>query len=326
MVDVPGMQAGGGIGSSVGGIVGGIATLLGAGGSGGDRQRKKIVQAWEKLQAVDFDMSRIPEADLKMLATMAPDLVEMVLPLQTPEIQDSITGRGAQTRSLSYLERLRDEGMPLSERAAAQGAMRQVAGAAKGADEAVLQDLGQRGRLGSGDEASARLIAGQNASDLAGVLGQSLAVQGEQNRLAGAQGAANLGGAIRSGDVDVASRNAAQNERYNALVASILNTGNLANQQAKQQAQEYNVGTRQRVGEEKALNRQATATQNIQYPNQLRQQSYDNELQKLRGYTGALAGQAQSEDEKRRAREQAIYSMGSGAGGIAGSIIGGGMI
>jgi hypothetical protein len=311
-----GQAAGGGFGS----LVGGVASLLGAGGKGGDRERKKAVQAWEKLKAVDFDLSQIPAPDLKVLQENRPDLVEMVLPLQTEDVQDSLGMRNAQMGSLSTYERLRDEGMPVAERGAVLGAQRAMSTQAQRADDAVIRDLAERGRMGGGDEAALRMLATQQQSDLAGQYGQQLAEQTEANRLAGAQGAAQLAGTIRGQDTDLALKNRAAKQNYNELVASILNSGAMANQAARQQSQAYNVGMKNQTGIQKEILKTQTAQSNLANKNAMKQQGYDNELSRLKGYTGALTGVAESEDEKRKNRIKSIYDIGSGVGSTAGTI------
>lgn len=317
-------QIGAGLGGGLGGIAGGLATLFGVGGSGGDKQRQQAVLAWQNLQAVDFDLSKIPPADLQVLQEIRPDLVEMILPMQSPEIQDSIQGRGAMVRGLGRLEQYAQEGLPAQERGAIMDAQRQLGGQIQMGQEAVMRDLGERGRLGAGDEAAARMIAAQTQSDLAGRQGRDLASLISQNRMGAAGQAASLGQALRAGDINLSQARAQQSERYNQAVADILNQGALANQAARQGAQAYNVGQRNEVlGIQKPLNVQQTAQANIANTNALRQMGYENKLEQLRGYSGALAGQANAEDIKRRNKLQAISSIGQGIGGIGGGILGG---
>lgn len=321
--DNQGASAGGDIGGGLGGIVGGIAALAGAGGSGGDRERKRALQIWEQLKAVDFDLREIPAPDLQVFATVYPQLYEAVLPLNPETVRDSTEMRGVQLQSLAKLQQIAREGLPTAERIAAQEAQRRVGAEAERAQEAVLSDLAQRGRLSGGDEIAARIVGNQGAMNLASQQGTDLATLGNANRLGATMGAANLAGGMRSTDINRGAMNADIINRFNQIVSQLGTQQNAANAAAKSSAQMYNAATKQGVGEQDALSGYQAATANLQRKNALKQQGYENEITKLRGLSGQLGMTAAQKDEERRARLAAISGIGSGVGDIAGSVVGG---
>ena len=326
MADYQGAAAGSGIGGGVGSAAGGIAVLLGAGGKGGDAERKRALQVWEKLKAVNFDFREIPAPDLKVFATLYPQLYTAVLPLQPTQVKDSTEMRQVQLQSLAQLQRVAREGLPTAERVAAQEAQRSVGNEAERAQEAVLQDLAQRGRLSGGDEIAARIVGNQGATNLAAQQGADLAKLSSSNRLYGTQAAGDLAGGIRTADTNLAGRNADIINRFNEIVSQLGTEQAKSNAAAANAAGLYNAQTKQNVGTQNALAGYDAATANLQRSNALKQQGYENELSKLKGLTFQLNDLAAQKDEERRNKIAAISGIGQGVGSLAGGAIGGGLL
>jgi hypothetical protein len=325
-IDTQGASAGSGIGGGVGSAAGGIAVLLGAGGKGGDAERKRALQVWDKLKAVDFDFREIPAPDLKVFATIFPQLYTAVAPLQPTLVKDSGEMRDVQLRSLAHLERVAQEGLPTAERVAAQEAQRSVGNEAQRAQESALEDLAQRGRLSGGDEIAARIVGNQGARNMAAQQGADLAKLSSANRLYGTQAAADLAGNVRGADTALSGRNADIINRFNEIVSQLGTEQAQANAAATNQANFYNAQTKQQVGTQNALGGYEAATANLQRKNALKQQGYENELARLKGLTVQLDSLAEQKDEERRNKIAAISGIGQGVGSIAGGAIGGGLL
>lgn len=321
--DVGGGQAGSSVGGGIGSLIGGPLVLAGLGGPSGQADRQKAVDAWEKLKLVNFDMREIPPEQIKVFAEIFPELYQAVLPLQPTQVQDSTEMRNVQLQSLAKLQQMAQEGLPTAERIAAQEAQRSVGAQAQRNQESVLQDLAQRGRLSAGDEIAARIAGNQGATNLAAQQGNDLAQMGTQNRLAGIQGAANLGGSIRSADINLRSQNADIINRFNEIVSALGTQQAQENAAAKGQANLYNAQTAQHVGETNALAQTQAAQRNQEYQNTLRQQGYQNELDKLKGYTQQLDLLAAGQDLEKQNKDKAIMATAQGGGSLLGGGLGG---
>src|SRR5689334_18553542 len=115
------------IGQGLGGAIGGIAILAGAGGKGGLDEYKKAAAVWEKLKTTNFDFSTLQFPELQLVAEMMPDIYEAIVPAEVKQAADSPEMRAAQQRGLAHLEAAAVEGLPLTERVAAQDAGRSMA-------------------------------------------------------------------------------------------------------------------------------------------------------------------------------------------------------
>lgn len=146
-----------------------------------------------------------------------------------------------------------------------------------GGTEAALQNAQSRGQAGTGMEFGMREMAAQQGAQNA----QSAALQQ-------ASDSAKMRALYTQAFGGAAGGLSAQNFNQNATNAGILNNFNMANTQAKNQAQQYNVGVAQ-----------SNANQNVgqknyaqQYGNQMTQQQYEDQLQKVSGQAGANKGVA----------------------------------
>lgn len=312
---------GGDVGGGVGGLIGGIGVAAGLGGKGGDRERRQALQVWQKLQLSDFDMSALSPPELSVFAQAFPELYNEVIVGQSQQIQDSPEVRAVTVRSLQKLEQIGREGLPTSERLAAETAQRRVASAADRANDAVLRDMGERRRLGAGDEAAARLAANQGAQNLAAQQGADLAQQGFQNRVGATSEAAQIAGGLRGQDIGLRGQNASLMARFNEMSSMLGTERAQANAAARERAQQYNVGTRQHVGEANEMNRYGAALENLQRQNALRGMSFGQRLAKTQGLAGQYTSMADWKDIQRMNREKAIVGAGQGAGQAAGSFI-----
>lgn len=319
------MPGGGDLGAGVGGLVGGVAVLAGLGGKGGDKQRKQALAVWQKLQLSDFNMASLSPPEIQLLGSVYPELYTEIVKGQPPEIQDSPDVRAVTVRSIQKLEEIGKSGLPTAERLAAETAQRRVAQASSNAQTQVLRDLSERGRLGAGDEISARLAANQASQNAGAMAGNELAMQGTQNRIGATMQAGEMASGLRGQDI---ARNTAQQSlmaRYNELASSLATQRAQANAAERARAQTANAATRQHVGEANEQARYGTALENLQRQNALRGVSFGQRLAKTQGVSNAYTGFADAEDEKRRNREQALMATGQGAGRAAGGGIGGGL-
>lgn len=302
----------------LGGLGSGIALLSGAAGGGGKDDLKRQVSLWEKLQMPNFDTSQLTFPELKMLQEMDPQQYSAIVPGQAATVNEAPDARAQQMAALGQLQGMGQEGLNLGDRLAAQEAGRSVSDSARRAQMAVLGNLAQRGRLGAGDELQARMAANQQASELARGLGSDLTRQALDRRLGAAQAAGGLAGQIRGQDVNVASTNADIINRFNSLVAGMQNEAAQRNAAARQEVQGYNVGTRQRLGEQTQLGKFNTTQENLNRRNDLRQQQFGNQVTRAQGMSNSLGNLANAGYAEQAAKAAAIRGLGQGAGQAVG--------
>lgn len=316
------MAAGSGVGAGIGGALGGAIGMAFAGKSGKEYY-KKALAAVEKLQLSDFDMRSLSAPELRAVSEAFPDLYQEVISGQASQVQEPMAGRGAQLRGLSRFETMAREGLPTAERIAAQEAQRGLAAQAKNADEAVLQDLAQRGQLSGGDEISARLATGQQAHNLAAQQGTNLAMMGIENRMRGMQGAQSAAGALRGQDINVAGQNADLMNRFNELASQLGSERARYNAAARERSQMYNVGNRQRIGDFNTIARGQMGERNQDTQNRLRALATQERMGKTNMLVDAYGNMGQFQDNQRAARIALGRGVGEGVGGAAGGALGG---
>lgn len=153
-----------------------------------------------------------------------------------------------------------EKGLSDSDAAAYRLATQQANQAARQQNQALINNAAARGVGGSGVEMGLREMANQGAMQNANQQNLNQAANSAQMRAAYQNAYGNQLGNVRSQDYNTAAQNAGIINAFNQL-----NTGN------RNQAQLYNQ----------------------QMPNQLAQQNYGNQLQKLGGVSNARLGQVQ---------------------------------
>lgn len=312
----------GDLGGGIGSLFGGTAVLLGAGGKGGDAQYKQALAVWQKLQDPKYKVEDIPAAQLRVFAQYFPEQYKIAVPQNIQKIVESPELRLSELRTLKGYEGMAQNGMPLSERLAAQEGERAVANEAQRAQQAAQADVAQRGRLGTTDELVSRILANSQASDLARSQGADLAARSEASRLTGMQGAGQMASQIRGEDFQAGQANANIMNRLAEFIANEQTQANEYNAGAAERAQQENNQTAQRVGETNTNALYDAAVANQQRYNQVQGLLADYRLSKAQGLSNALTGYGKAEDQNKAAREATIMNMGTGAGKAAGSAAG----
>lgn len=310
------------IGGGLGGAIGGIAVLAGAGGKGGDKFYKKAVEILEKIKEPTFDMRELTAPELQIFAEYFPEIYNAVVPDDVKQVVDSPVARDAQVRNLGRLETIAEEGLPLSERLATQQAGDALQGEIAAADRGVRSDLARRGRLGGGEEVVARQQANQNAIELANQLGTGLAQEAIGNRRDAISEAAGLGGQLRSGDIDLSRMNADIANRFNEMRTGRQDEAARYAAGARERAGFGNVENRQRVGEANTLAAYENAAGNLDRRNRLLQQAFSNTVNRSSLLADAYMRRGLQKDQDKAARERSIVGIGQGLGQAGGGIAG----
>jgi len=309
------------IGESLGGALGGIAVMAGAAGEGGREELAEAVRLAKQIQRPEFDMRELTPAQLKIVAEYFPQYYSAHVEGPVSLTQDSPEVRRKLGENLDYFARIRDQGMPLSERIAALEAQRTMSGAHRAATESSLRDLQRRGRAGGGLEAAMRLGASQQASELGRGMANDLATRAEQTRYGAGLNLASLGGALRGQDIGLSSERAGQLNRFNEWISNMLTEQARENSARAQQAQWQNAQTAQGIANANEMSSYETALANLNRRNQLAQQDFSNQLGQVGAVTNALGGLSQGKYAEQAAMRDNIMNVGRGAGAAIGGMM-----
>jgi len=304
-----------------GGIAGGIAGLVNA--DTGRGAYRDAIRVFRKLQLSDFDMRALSPPELQVLAQFMPELYSAVTPEGFEQIADSPEVRARQMRSLGQLGEVAEEGEPLVDRLSRQEASRSVMGAAQAAQLDALRNIAARGQLSSGDEIQARIAGNQGVQNLAADLGSDAATQAALRRIAAARDVGQLAGQVRGQDINLRGRNVDIANRFKELFSAIKTQEARDNAAARERAQAYNVGTRQRVGEENERARYGVNLENLERQNYLRNLLFGQGLAKATGLSKAFTNQGDFQERVGQRRTEGVGQIGGGVTDIIGSIFGG---
>lgn len=267
----------------------------------------------------------IPEIEAQEILLENPSLVGEFIPEaeRSLELEKSLLQNIAsdpalakqQMESLEGLGELAEGGLTEADKAAAREIQRDVAQSDAARRKSILQNMAQRGVLGSGMELAAQLDAAQSAAEQQSAAADRLTQQVQSRAMQALTQSGNLAGNIRSQDFGEQARI--------AQAQDAINRWNVANQQdiasrnirAQNEARAANLNTRQ----QRENTRAALANEQQRYNKQLIQQDYSNRLARAGGQAqGMLRG---GDIAAGRAQDQArmIGGIGSAIGNIAGA-------
>lgn len=312
----------GSLGGGAGGAVGGIINLLGGGGEGGEDFRHDALIALQSVQIPDFDFSELTPPQLRLVALMSPEVYEAQVPQELKVIMDSPQARAQMEEALQGLGEISREGLPEADRLAAEEAANQIRGALQSSEEAFVQNLRRRGRLGAGAETQARSVAARGAAELGSQMGRGLQAEALQRRLQGLKDFGSAAGMKRAQDVGVQQSQADAMNRFQEIAASQRQQAAADAAAERQRVQGYNVGTQQDLATQQQLANYQTQQSNLERQNELERQRFYAEQQKAAGLAGQYGRLGQVADEDKAARERNIQTLGTGVGGLLGGGLG----
>lgn len=313
---VTGLLIGGGT-SLVSGLLGGAAAKR------GERAARRAAAR----RLAEYSYSDIPKLEEQQLALLAPELlgeyrpeVEQFLELDPSLLQDVSADEQLiqnQQEALEQLNELSEGGLTAGEMAQARELQRQVDRAGQARQKAVLQNMAQRGVLGSGMELAARLGSSQADTERQASQQDELMKQAQARAMQALGQKADLSGQMRSQGFSEASQR--------ARAADEIARANLMNQMgvqqrnisARNQAQMQNLQARQAIENERA--RLANLQQ--QHNKGLYQQQFQNRMQIAGGRTGAHAAAGQAAQQAAAGQANMIGQIGSGLVGMIGGMV-----
>lgn len=299
------------------------ATVVGANEAGKSRDAANAARAEALAQYANIS---IPEAEQMMLnlqqhqlqGTLDPAL-EQFLP-QGPSAMEGISVdprlRQQQMAALEQYTQMAQGQMNPADQAAFELARQSAAGEQQARQNAILQEMQQRGQGGAGAELIAKLSANQSGAQMLqqAQLEQAQAMQ--QARMAALQQQANLSSGIRKQEFgeqsDVARARdviAAANAQQQASIGS-------RNVAARNRAQEANLTNRQEIAN---LNTQLLNTQQIRNK-QLPQQTFENQMTLADARAGQYGRQASASQQQAKDTASMWGTLGQGGGTVLSSI------
>lgn len=233
-----------------------VGGLLGNLFSSSDRDKaqsysRQALEAITGLSLPTVEEQKIALEQLKSQGELSPEMLEVITQVDTELNNVEVDPRlkDAQMSALSSLSKLGEEGLTASDRVALNTVRRDVNRDVEGRNEAILQNMAQRGMGGSGAELAAQLMNSQEGADRASQESDRLAAMANERALQATMNAANLGGQIRSQDYSEKSAAAQAQDainRFNAANSQSVAQFNVGN---KNDAQKFNLTEKQRIAD-----------------------------------------------------------------------------
>jgi hypothetical protein len=281
-----------------------------------DAERARVQAIFDKMQAPDFDFSRLTPEEFRVVGTYAPDVAPYIAEanpeLVRAETPDAMAGRAAQREALQRLMETSRAGGMGDEllQAQMQQANLQGAQALQQTRNAIQSQMARRGQMGSGLDYALQLAGGAQPQMQAAQAGISQATEAYRQKLNALRGAADLGGTIRGEDVALSGQNAAIINAFNQRVAQARRNAALNQQDVQNEAQRYNLGQRQSAADRNVQTRNQFQTQERNRADDLRQQQFENQMGIARGQAGLSDQRVDDIMGAARQRNQTIQSIG----------------
>lgn len=313
-----------GIGAAIG-IGGNVAGgLLGHFLSKGDYKRaqeelQKIVKMYEDIGVPPMEAMQITLEPYKSQGILTPEMEQLVT-LQDSEMKNVSTDprlREAQMSALSELERMGEGGLRLSDQAAYEKVLGETDAANRGQQEAIVQNMKERGAFGSGNELATRLLAQQEGAGRAHNEGLNIAAGAADRALQAIMQGGELGGNIRGQDFAEQSSVAKAQDAINAFNAQNKQGLYGRNTNRTNDAQSMNLNAAQNLANANVDQRNQSQIHN----KGLYQQDFENKLQRAGGLAGAYGAMADSYTGRGNATKQMWGNIGQGVGKVGGGIM-----
>lgn len=315
-----GAATGAATGAMVGSVVPGIGTAIGAVGGGlvgglaglfsGDDHSDEIAQLQrEAMDAIkNVDIPKLQKIQVllqpyKEAGMLTPEMEQTIFQPDSVMSQISTDPRlkSAQFAALDKLAEQSHGGLSMQDRSALDEIMRNNAVQEHGTEQAIMQNMQERGQGGSGAELAARLSASQNATNRASSQGLQVGATATQRALEAIANQGSMATNMRNQDFGEQSDK--------AKAQDVINHFNAANRQS---VISRNTASTNTANAANLANKQDIMNRNTDVANQqsradaaAAQQDYQNRINKASGTAGAasnygnfLANQDARSDQK----------------------------
>lgn len=279
-------------------------------------ERKKMQELVAKLQSPQFDASSLTPEEYQVAGKYVPEIagfIQEVAPkVVKADSEAAVQGLQAQQAALQKFMNLASTGDDTQSELMRTSALREAQQQNQGQQASIMQGMQRRGMGGSTNELVASLLAQQGSNQSATMASQQAAMDAYNRRLDAMRQSASLGEGLRNQEIGLESKNADIINSYNQRVA---NSGNQYAQYVAglhNDAQLKNLATRQNVMDQNVALRNQYAKDNLDRYNQLQQQTFQNNANKVGLATGQ--GQGQINDIRNAAtdRSNAISGLQQG--------------
>lgn len=285
--------------------------------SGAEGIYRDIAAGVDKIEVPTPEEQFIQIESLVQQGLITPIEAEEILadPSLMAEITTDPMIKEAQTKSLIKLEELAEGGgYSLEDQARLSTIQREVGAQERGGRERISQEMAERGIRGSGLELAQQLMLNQAASEKRSQEGLARAAQGEQRALDALMQSGQMAGQMRSQEFGEESAKASAQDAIDQFNIANQRQTQSQNIQMQMQSQAQNLAEKQRIAEANAQRRQEEQLRRAQ----LKQQQYQNTLDKERIKANAMGGAADAMD-KTAGRKGKLYGGLIGAAGQIGA-------
>lgn len=259
-----------------------------------------------------IEEQRITLEKLKSAGLLTPDQEQTIL--QDPSLMMQITTdprlKDAQMGALAQLQQTGRTGLNISDEAALNQINQNTATQARGRNDAILQNMAQKGQGGSGAQLAAQLSNAQAATNNAQNNGLNVAAQAQQRALQAMAQSGQMASGIQNQEFgqDAAKAQAAdQINRFNSANRQQVSNQNTGLRNA---AQQYNLGNNQRIMDSNV----GISNQQEMHNKALYQQQFNNEMMKSQALAGVLNNQANAYNNRANQTAQMWAGIGQGVG------------
>lgn len=315
-----GSQAGAGMGSTVGGLIGMIA-------SNSDRQNAKnsANAAIDELMSVGLppDLSNpVAIKHLQSVGLYTPQL-EQAINLgvtQGEQITEDPELKAQQLRQMSALENLSKRGFSPAQIADLTKQNMLTERNEQARQQSLIQNMQARGQGGGGAEIAARLQSSQDAANRQSQAGLDATGASSQAAMNALQQLGSVAGNVRSQDYGVAKDKAAAADLRNRFNTQAAMTRQTTNVGAQNQGQERNLERAEKVSDTNV----ALDNQELLRQNQAKRQYWEDQAARSGMRAGALQGRSKIQTGSANDTSGLWGGIGTALGGAAGAAFGGG--
>jgi len=237
-----------------------------------EAEAKRAQGLWEQLNTPDLQVNKFNPEVAKYSGNYRPEDLSLSQIRENPETREDMM------RNLSRMNYLADKGLSAEDDAGFLRAKTEANTMARGREGAIAQEMAARGIRGGGQELALRQQSAQDAANRSQMAGAEQAAQAARQRALYTQAYGSALSGLRGQDFDQAAQQ-----------ADIQNRQATYNTNERNQAQQSNLGRQDQYNQYAAGQRNDAQMYNIQQPNQVAQQRFQNQATKIGGQTGASA-------------------------------------
>lgn len=298
------------------------SSVIGANEASKGRQQaadllRKAQQLYGNIDLPDIDKMKLMLQNPELVGEYDPELLMAIE--MAPSEYDSISTdpllEQQQMDALQQMSELSEGGLSERDKAAAREIRRSVAQDDAARRASVLQNMAQRGVLGSGMELAAQLDSAQDSAEAQSRASDELIKQAQDRALQALSQSSQMAGDIRSQSFDEQAQKARAKDAINQWNTSNRQSIMNQNTQNQNQAQLANLQARQALENERAKN----ANVQQQYNKNLYQQQFDNRMARAGAQANVISGAANLANQSGKDQAAMIGGVGSGLANMFGS-------